>query len=1046
MAGSRKHRRGRGGAPALHGSGVPPTAAPDHYSEDINTNVGVEGADFGYDMGEALPNLDEIPVIDGIAVKVKAKRYKNSDEPFKLGRGEAAETCTRVVAGAARQIRCTAAKNQVCYGPELFCQACIVKTPRSLPTHWIQEWNGTHFTRVGLYKLGLVIQLGHTPGSACGAMRRARTKFTLIDISGIHNINVQFCECDSEISHRQQLMRVHWWPATVVDPATCATTSVLRLFHNLNCLGKVSAFHFLRSLELLSNKDGLAPPAVSTLEKELLFWRKTVDRSSPGLHVHHPAIYHDTADEARRTWPHRFWREGDGTRRIGATVSRVPAIGKNCPEHCATMDWSAMPEDLSYKYFTFLAQDCNFRLINRDISTEARDPVVDDGLGFFMNRAEYKEFLRKHVDEEEISTCSDFQAMFLANTKHIKGLRTTGVGGVTCARHNMWRPNGIGDLQAGERYCNMDFIFFSAVLNCIITWLILSYDIACQYSKNFWTRMEELPEKMHLDPRKTKVWFKVPNFHILGHKWRCHSPFSFHFMWGAGVTDGEDVEQNWEFTNGAAGSTKMMGLGTRHAFLEALFSFHNWMRTVSYRRVFPRRLARDLKEGQKDKEAFDSFTELIEAEQPELVEKWRTWVKEWEAEQHDEEALDSPYEMPQQVHTMKKVQLELEKAELASTGDGLEIIERTHTASGFIAMALDVEQSQRILAIDIKALNDPSPLQELAMLQRTYMPRVERHLPQAQRAIFDDKSRSAENVKLFLPSELPSRLRTAACQEGLVKIEEVMREAELKETLEDLRTGLCVRTMTARFRLRNSTGQRVLTRGQGILRLINLHIHKAKLRYRYSQNQYLRLRGHGAWEKEFKVLWDEDVRGINERTASEEEEAEREKLRQLGAIIEGGVHAAGVLAAGETLHQMSWIWYQTGLTGADDELVDALRVEWCKAFSRTRRWHEDVVLVDEEMGRTLEFGAWSAATGTAAYAMEHVEREERTCQKLASEWRGLRQRGRDYMAGIPAEHGEKLVVELGEEEPESDDEGDLAGDDEVDGMGENEVDEVDEDD
>ncbi|KAJ7102691.1 hypothetical protein C8R43DRAFT_963919 [Mycena crocata] len=563
----------------------------------------------------------------------------------------------------------------------------------------------------------------------------------------------------------------------------------------------------------------------------------------------------------------------------------------------------------------------------------------------------------------------------------------------------------------------MDFIFFSAVLNCIITWLILSYDIACQYSKNFWTRMEELPEKMHLDPRKTKVWFKVPNFHILGHKW-------------SGVTDGEDVEQNWEFTNGAAGSTKMMGLGTRHAFLEALFSFHNWMRT----------------EGQKDKEAFDSFTELIEAEQPELVEKWRTWVKEWEAEQHDEEALDSPYEMPQQVHTMKKVQLELEKAELASTGDGLEIIERTHTASGFIAMALDVEQSQRILAIDIKALNDPSPLQELAM--RTYMPRVERHLPQAQRAIFDDKSRSAENVKLFLPSELPSRLRTAACQEGLVKIEEV-REAELKETLEDLRTGLCVRTMTARFRLRNSTGQRVLTRGQGILRLINLHIHKAKLRYRYSQNQYLRLRGHGAWEKEFKVLWDED-------NSERGEEAEREKLRQLGAIIEGGVHAAGVLAAGETLHQMSWIWYQTGLTGADDELVDGFFTD--AAVARGRRagrrrngshfgiWGlECGHVVRASRGATEESDA-GVGRGTAAYAMEHVEREERTCQKLASEWRGLRQRGRDYMAGIPAEHGEKLVVELGEEEPESDDEGDLAGDDEVDGMGENEVDEVDEDD
>jgi hypothetical protein len=41
--------------------------------------------------------------------------------------------------------------------------------------------------------------------------------------------------------------------------------------------------------------------------------------------------------------------------------------------------------------------------------------------------------------------------MFPANRKRVKGLHTTGVGSVTCTRHNMWRLNGIGDLQLGER-------------------------------------------------------------------------------------------------------------------------------------------------------------------------------------------------------------------------------------------------------------------------------------------------------------------------------------------------------------------------------------------------------------------------------------------------------------------------------------------------------------------------------------------------------------------------------------------------------------------
>lgn len=128
-----------------------------------------------------------------------------------------------------------------------------------------QEWQGTFFKRISLNSLGLVVQLGHTPGSSCTTMRRGKYKFTLIDVSGIHNVAVQFCECDQRITHRQQLMRVCWWPATVVDPSTCATFSVIRLFQNMNCLGKISAFHFLRSLELLTNADGLTPPMVSGL-------------------------------------------------------------------------------------------------------------------------------------------------------------------------------------------------------------------------------------------------------------------------------------------------------------------------------------------------------------------------------------------------------------------------------------------------------------------------------------------------------------------------------------------------------------------------------------------------------------------------------------------------------------------------------------------------------------------------------------------------------------------------------------------------------------
>jgi hypothetical protein len=103
-----------------------------------------------------------------------------------------------------------------------------------------------------------------------------------------------------------------------------------------------------------------------------------------------------------------------------------------------------------------------------------------------------------------------------------------------------------------------------------------------------------------------------------------------------------------------------------------------------------------------------------------------------------------------------------------------------------------------------------------------------------------------------------------ACAEGLPVVEAKLHEGEAHEALETLRQGLCVWTMTNRYRIHHATGQRTLTRGQGLLRQNNLWIHKAKLRYRYMRNVLSRLRGNGEWERVLWVLDEDDVRALNE--------------------------------------------------------------------------------------------------------------------------------------------------------------------------------------
>lgn len=55
----------------------------------------------------------------------------------------------------------------------------------------------------------------------------------------------------------------------------------------------------------------------------------------------------------------------------------------------------------------------------------------------------------------QISTCTGFAALMHANTRFYKGYATTGVAMAIDARHGFVLPNGIGDLQKGERYSDL---------------------------------------------------------------------------------------------------------------------------------------------------------------------------------------------------------------------------------------------------------------------------------------------------------------------------------------------------------------------------------------------------------------------------------------------------------------------------------------------------------------------------------------------------------------------------------------------------------------
>jgi len=197
-----------------------------------------------------------------------------------------------------------------------------------------------------------------------------------------------------------------------------------------------------------------------------------------------------------------------------------------------------------------------------------------------------------------VSNCVGFQAIIKATTHFSKGLRYTGVVGAICGRSEMVLPNGIGDLQKGERlvmsylcwstltnalrYCNMDFVFGSVLKSFEgITECIVSYDIACQWFVNLHNRIDRgWPED--LKPAKNlSITPAIPAFHHPGHGQKKHEEYDPKLVRGNGISDNEGPERLWGPHNVLGNSTKNMGPESRHFVLDN-FSFWNWTKYANH--------------------------------------------------------------------------------------------------------------------------------------------------------------------------------------------------------------------------------------------------------------------------------------------------------------------------------------------------------------------------------------------------------------------------------------------------------------------------------
>jgi hypothetical protein len=149
----------------------------------------------------------------------------------------------------------------------------------------------------------------------------------------------------------------------------------------------------------------------------------------------------------------------------------------------------------------------------------------------------------------------------------------------------------------------------------------------------------------------------------------------------------------------------------------------------------------------------------------------------------------------------------------------------------------------------------------------------------------EDAGFAVEKTLLHLPSSLSTKDRARYCRDGLVDAERGLRYDSMGDALADLLRHLRTRTFILRHKAKQATGVRTGARLRDSVAGVSRRVDAAAAGYRRHRRAYKALQGSGPWEKMFKPLSAQDVRGLSERAVSEHEMMERYRAKALAEAL-----------------------------------------------------------------------------------------------------------------------------------------------------------------
>jgi hypothetical protein len=202
-----------------------------------------------------------------------------------------------------------------------------------------------------------------------------------------------------------------------------------------------------------------------------------------------------------------------------------------------------------------------------------------------------------------------------------------------------------------------------------------------------------------------------------------------------------------------------------------------------------------------------------------------------------------------------------------------------------------------------------------------------------------------ETIPLFMPSSLPHPIRTLPMLQDICQLERRLREPQADDALADIRRQRRVIQGLWQFKKLNvsGTGNKPNTRLITLYKRFDNKTKRFCQRYRMAWQALHVLDPNGSWSMRLKGLKDIDIRGP-------------------GKDLDN-------TCSSNSRYEPSWIWLVPRATAdsndpeagmSEEEFNECMRAEWAKARARVMRWNEELLLVQEEMRRVLEYHKWKA--------------------------------------------------------------------------------------